>query len=148
MKNRVQVLTVLFVVGVTLMAGGCGATAKSIGERAFVEAVNLKCRSDKAKFAVARRVAGDLADTPKGQELQADAQKRLDDSSARWEDLRKSAAKLNGPKEVEDVIAQAAESFKTLPGQIADKTLTPAEAKDKLESVRSELRAKGFVDCV
>ena len=148
MKNRVLALTVLLVLALPFAASGCGATAKSIGERAFVEAVNLKCRSDKAKFAVAKRVAGDLADTPKGQELQADAQKRLDDLGARWEELRVTVAKLNGPKPIEDVIAQAAESFKNLPGEVADKTLTPAEAKDKLESVRSELRAKGFVDCV
>ncbi len=148
MKNRVSVPTVLLAVGLSLGASGCGATANSIGERAFVEAVNLKCRSDKAKFAVAKRVAGDLADTPKGQELQADAQQRLDDLGDRWEDLRGTVAKLNGPKPIEDVIANAADAFKALPGQVMDKTLTPAEAKDKLEAVRADLRAKGFVDCV
>jgi hypothetical protein len=148
MKNRFSTLTVLLTVGLPLLAGGCGATASSIGERAFVEAVNLKCRSDKARFAVAKRVAGDLADTPKGQELQADAQKRLDDLGARWDDLRGTVAKLNGPKPVEDVIAKAADALKVLPGQVMDKTLTPAEAKDKLEAVRADLRARGFVDCV
>jgi hypothetical protein len=148
MKNRFLMLTVLLGVGFPLVGAGCGASASSLGERAFVEAVNLKCRSDKAKFAVARRVAGDLADTPKGQELQSDAQKRLDDLGARWEDLRGTVAKLNGPKPIEDVIAKAAEVFKALPGQVMDKTLTPAEAKDKLEAVRADLRAKGFVECV
>ncbi len=148
MKNRFLMLTVLLGVGFPLVSAGCGATASSIGERAFVEAVNLKCRSDKAKFAVAKRVAGDLADTPKGQELQADAQKRLDDLGARWEELRVTVAKLNGPKPIEDVIAKAADAFKALPGQVMDKTLTPAEAKDKLEAVRADLRAKGFVECV
>ena len=148
MKKCFLAPTVMLVVGLALPLGGCGATAKSIGESAFVEAVNLKCRGDKAKFAVAKRVAGDLADTPKGQELQADAQRRLDDLGARWEELNGTVAKLNGPKSIEDVIANAAEAFKSLPGEVADKTLTPAEAKDKLESIRSELRAKGFVDCV
>jgi hypothetical protein len=148
MKRRFPVPTILLGVGVALGLSGCGATASSIGERAFVEAVNLKCRSDKAKFAVATRVAGDLANTPKGQELQADAQKRLDDLGARWEDLRRTVAKLNGPKPIEDVMAKAADAFKALPGQVLDKTLTPSEAKDKLESVRGDLRAKGFVDCV
>jgi hypothetical protein len=148
MKTPGSVFTVLLAIGVPLGVSGCGPTAKSIGERAFVEAVNLKCRSDKAKFAVAKRVAGDLADTPKGQELQADAQKRLDDLGARWNDLRSTVAKLNGPKPIEDVVAKAAEVFKSLPGQVADKTLTPGEAKDKLESVRNELRKKGFVECV
>jgi hypothetical protein len=57
-------------------------------------------------------------------------------------------AKLNGPKPIEDVMAKAADAFKALPGQVLDKTLTPSEAKDKLESVRGDLRAKGFVDCV
>jgi hypothetical protein len=93
-------------------------------------------------------VAGDLAETPKGQELQADAQKRLDDLGFRWEELRGTVAKLNGPKPIEDVIAKAADAFKALPGQVSDKTLTPAEAKDKLESVRADLRSRGFVDCV
>jgi hypothetical protein len=148
MKTRSVVPTILLAVGLPFGLSSCGATASSIGERAFVEAVNLKCRSDKAKFAVAKRVAGDLADTPKGQELQADAQKRLDDLGARWEDLRGAVAKLNGPKPIEDVIAKAADAFKALPGQVMDKTLTPAEAKDKLEAVRADLRAKGFVDCV
>jgi cell division protein FtsB len=148
MKTRTLVFTALLVIGIPFATSGCGTTAKSIGERAFIEAVNLKCRSDKAKFAVAKRVAGDLADTPKGQELQADAQKRLDDLGARWNDLRATVAKLNGPKPIEDVIAKAAEAFKALPGEVADKTLTPAEAKDKLESVRNDLREKGFVECV
>jgi hypothetical protein len=148
MKNPFRVLTVSLAVVLPFGMSGCGATATSIGERAFVEAVNLKCRSDKARFAVAKRVAGELADTPKGQELQADAQKRLNDLGARWEELRGTVAKLNGPKPVEDVIAKAADAFKALPGQVLDKTLTPAEAKDKLEAVRADLRARGFVDCV
>ncbi len=148
MNNRVSMLTVLLSVGLPFGASGCGATTKSIGERAFVEAVNLKCRSDKARFAVAKRAAGDLAATPKGQELQADAQKRLDDLGARWEELRGSVEKLNGPKAIEDVIANAADAFKALPGQVMDKTLTPVEARDKLEAVRTDLRARGFVDCV
>jgi hypothetical protein len=148
MKNRFLMLTVLLGVCVPVVSGGCGATAASIGERAFVEAVNLKCRSDKAKFAVAKRVAGDLADTPKGQELQADAQKRLEDLGSRWEELRGTVEKLNGPKPIEDVIAKAADAFTELPGQVMEKTLTPAEANNKLEQVRADLRARGFVECV
>jgi hypothetical protein len=148
MNNRVSMLTIVLAGGSVFAVSGCEATAKSIGQRAFVEAVNLKCRSDKAKFAVAKRVAGDLADTPKGQELQADAQRRLDDLGARWDELHGTVAKLNGPKPFEDVIANAADALKALPGQVLDKTVTPAEAKDKLEAIRTDLRAKGFVDCV
>jgi hypothetical protein len=130
------------------LIGSCGQTVESIGERAFVEAVNLKCRSDKAKFAVAKRIAGELADTPKGQELQSDAQKRLDDLGANWKSLQKYVAKLKGPKPVQDALERASAELQKLPGAVADKTVTPQEAKAKLEAARDDLRARGFVDCV
>jgi hypothetical protein len=130
------------------LLGGCGTTAKQLGERAFVEAVNLKCRSDKQKFALAKRVAKELGDTPKGQELQSDAQERLDELSGRWSDLRKSVDSLNGPKPVRDALNNASDALKSLSSKVADKSLSPQEAKDQLESARAELRAKGFVDCV
>ena len=127
---------------------GCGQTANSIGERAFVEAVNLKCRSDKAKFAVAKRVAGDLADTPKGQQLQGDAQQRLNELGELWKGLEGNVKKLQGPKPVQDALARASAELQKLPAAVADQTLTPEEAKAKLDAARADLRAKGFVDCV
>ena len=148
MKNRVSVLMVLFASFVSLVMGGCGPTAKAVGERAFVEAVNLKCRNDKARFKLAKRVAGDLAATAQGQEVQADVQARLNDLGIKWEELRSNVSKLNGPKSIRNSLTSAASALKELPGQVADQTLTPAEARIKLESVRDNLRAQGFVDCV
>lgn len=148
MKNRSFLLTLCAAVVLPMLMSGCGSSGNTIGERAFVEAVNLKCRSDKARFALAKRVAGDLAETSRGQDLQADAQKRLDELGAGWEDLRGTVATLRGPKPVEEAIGKAVVAFKSLPGEVAKKTLTPAEAKEKLESIRADLRRKGFVDCV
>jgi hypothetical protein len=143
-RSRVVVAAVVCVA--TLAS--CGVTAKEVGERAFVEAVNLKCRNDKARFKLAKRVAEELAATPKGQEMQGNAQKRLDDLGAQWSDISKTVGKLKGPKAVEDALNEAARALKSLPGEVADKTLTPQEAKDKLEATRADLRARGFVDCV
>ena len=148
MKNRVSIPTLVLAVGLPFGMSSCGPTETAIGERAFVEAVNLKCRADKARFAVAKRVAGDLAETQKGQELRADARQRLGDLGSKWEELRGTVAKLNGPKPIEGVIANAADAFKALPSQVADRTLTPSEAKEKLDAVRADLRARGFVECV
>ncbi len=142
-QRRIAVVSV----GLAMLAG-CGVTAKEVGERAFVEAVNLKCRNDKARFKLAKRVAEELAATPKGQELQSDAQKRLDDLGSQWSDISKTVKDLKGPKVVEDALNEAAQALKSLPGEVADKTITPQEAKDKLEATRADLRARGFVDCV
>lgn len=128
--------------------GGCSESQKRLGERAFVEAVNLKCKSDKARFEAAKRMGLELAATPEGQDVTADVQAKLDEVTKTWESLRATASKLRGPQALQDELDAGLAKLKEVPGLVAEKTITPSDAASRVEEVRSELRARGFVDCV
>jgi hypothetical protein len=145
---RSSALSVALAVALVVGATGCTETQQRLGERAFIEAVNLKCRTDRARLSAARRIGIELAATPAGQGVTADLRRSLDDVTDAWESLRSTARSLRGPKVLQDELDAGLARLKELPGAVSDRTLTPAEAAQRIDDVRSDLRARGFVDCV
>jgi hypothetical protein len=141
---------VLFLGAVVLatVPSGCSKSGKQLANRAFIEAVNLKCRTTKAKVEIAGRLAKAASETDKGKQVSADAQARVDGARAKADELIATITKLSGPVDLGDELTKGFGVLRDIPGQVSDGKLTQAEAAKKIEETRSQIRAKGFVDCV
>jgi hypothetical protein len=127
---------------------GCSSTGKTLARAAFVQAVNLECRSTRARVEIAGRLATVAAQTDQGRGLTADGQAKLDAAKGRAQDLVDRFAGIGGPSGLQESLVAGFRTLKDIPGQVSDGSLTPEEGKRRIDATRADLRANGFVDCV
>ena len=121
--------------------------AKNAANRAFVEAVNLQCRSTKAKIEIAGKIAKIAAQTDKGQSVSADAETRLNAAKDKAQELIDRFSTLAGPSGLKDDLANGFKKLQDVSNDVAEGKLTKEEGLRQIEEARAQLREKGFDDC-
>ncbi len=149
MKRKSQTIALLCVSGFLLPA--CTSTgdslAKQAANRAFIEAVNLQCRSTKAKIEIAGKIAKIASQTDKGQSVSADAETRLNTAKGKAQELIDRFSSLAGPSGLKDDLTSGFKKLQDVSNDVADGKLTKDEGLRQIEDARAQLRAKGFDDC-
>lgn len=150
--TRRRITWVVAILPLLLIASGCAsagtALAQKAGKAAFVEAVNLHCRSTKARIEIAGKIAKIAAETDQGKQMTADAQVRAEAAKDKAQSLIDQIGKLAGPTGLQDDLISGFKKLREIPGQMADGNLTKDEGLAQIEKTRADLRAKGFTDCV
>ena len=147
--KRLRTTTGLFIAA--LLLASCtpagDSLAKKAANRAFVEAVNLQCRSTRAKIEIAGKIAKIASQTEKGKTVTGDAGERLATAKDRAQQLIDRVSALAGPSGLSDDLTNGFERLQSISNDIADGKLSKAEGLRQIEEARTQLRAKGFDDC-
>ena len=146
--NRRRIGSLLLAAPLLFVLPACSSTGNAIAKRGFIEAVNLHCRSTKARIEIAAKLTKMAAQTEQGKELTADAQSRVESAKDRVGELIDTIGSIAGPSGLQDDFIAGFEKLRDVPGQVAEGTLTKEEGLAQIEKTRSELREQGFVDCV
>ena len=146
-RGRASALVVVF----GLLLQGCTSTvdslAKQAANRAFIEAVNLQCRSTKAKIEIAGKIARIASQTDKGTSVSADAQSRLNSARDKAQTLIDRFAAIAGPNGLKGELSSGFKKLQDVSNDVADGRLTKEEGLRQIEAARAQLRANGFDDC-
>ena len=145
----VRASALVVVLGLFLVA--CTSTgdslAKQAANRAFIEAVNLQCRSTKAKVEIAGKIARIASQTDKGTSVSADAESRLNSARDRAQELVDRFSALAGPSGLKRELSSGFKKLQQVSNDVSGGRLTKEEGLRQIGEARAQLRAKGFDDC-
>ena len=149
MTQRLRAPALVVVLGLLLPActPAGDSLAKQAANRAFVEAVNLQCRSTKAKIEIAGKIARVASQTDKGTSVSADAESRLNSARDRAQELIDRFSALAGPSSLKSELSSGFKKLQQVSNDVSGGRLTKEEGLRQIEEARAQLRAKGFDDC-